>query len=43
MWLQVKCLILLEYGRNTDEQDTYLGTTGPQMTLKFKRPQTNKH
>ena len=30
----------LRYGRNTAEHTTWLGTTGPQVTLEFKCPQT---
>ena len=30
----------LRYGRNTAEHTTRLGTTGPQVTLEFKCPQT---
>ena len=29
----------LEYGRNTAEHTTCLGTTGLQVTLEYKRPQ----
>ena len=32
--------IWLRYGRNTAEHTTWLGTTGPQVTLEFKCPQT---
>ena len=32
--------IRLEYGRNTAEHTTCLGTTGPQVTHEFKLQQT---
>ena len=31
---------MLEFGRNTAEHITCLGTTGPRVTLEFKHPQT---
>ena len=38
--LELASWIWLRYGRNTAEHTTWLGTTGPQVTLEFKCPQT---
>ena len=39
-WNQYWFIGGLKYGRNTAEHTTCLGTTGTQVTLEFKRPQT---
>ena len=40
VWMGTLLLTSLRYGRNTAEHTTCLGTTGPQVTLEIKCPQT---
>ena len=40
LYVMEKINYWLRYGGNTAEHTTCLGTTGPQVTLEFKCPQT---